>query len=363
MSEKEPKKEFTGWFIPVHVIELFEKGIINAKELILLGIIHGLQNGKKEGSSHKGCYASNKYLGEKLHISEERVRQMISKLKKLELIVQTAFDGRSRFLRTYWDMSPEDRKKLEVRPLKNKGGRLVKNKGGRPSQKLGVDIVRDNLSRKGQSKKTVRRTGVRRSQDNNLFSGQKAKGSGQERMEALAKKIRATLRKETPTLKMVRERKTDQYVKQLRRLVKIDYSLEEIETVFSWWLKHHCDEYVRKIRSLADIYDEFSIVKQMMESAKETSPNGNGQVHKLSNGRKITADNMYESENCSYPGVPRIWADYDGKQYDGELVDRVRSRCQKLNGNSLYVPQEMLDEVLKELGEEPGCIPITVAGG
>ena len=88
-------KQFRGYFIPVDVVNLFEDKKINLKEMFLLSLIDSLVSAKGEG-----CFASNEYLGNKLQLGGDRIKRMISNLKKLGLIKQVKFDGRKRYLET-----------------------------------------------------------------------------------------------------------------------------------------------------------------------------------------------------------------------------------------------------------------------
>lgn len=94
------EKQFRGYWIPAYVVELFEQDTINAKELILLSVIDSL------AKTNEGCFASNKYLGEKIKVSGDRTQRMIAHLRELRLISELAFDGRKRYLETYWSRNP-----------------------------------------------------------------------------------------------------------------------------------------------------------------------------------------------------------------------------------------------------------------
>ena len=157
------------------------------------------------------------------------------------------------------------------------------------------------------------------------------------------------------------------WANQIRQMREVDeVSKEDIRKTIEWYAVHIGQEYMPEAfsaRTFRQKYKDGKFTAAMRRTSRETSSNGNGKVARLSNGRQITHDNMYESENCYMSGVPRIWADYDGKQYDGKLVEQVRRRCQQVCEGRLYVHQDELDVVLKELGLPMGCVPLTVAGG
>jgi hypothetical protein len=63
-------------------------------EKVLIVEIDSLDN------SERGCFASNEYLSKFVNLSEGRVANIISDLKKRDFIIQLFFDGRNRGLRT-----------------------------------------------------------------------------------------------------------------------------------------------------------------------------------------------------------------------------------------------------------------------
>jgi len=63
-------------------------------EKVLIVEIDSLDN------SERGCFASNEYLAKFVNLSEGRVANIISDLKKRDFIIQLFFDGRNRGLRT-----------------------------------------------------------------------------------------------------------------------------------------------------------------------------------------------------------------------------------------------------------------------
>jgi hypothetical protein len=49
-----------------------------------------------------GCFASNKYLGKLLRVSDTHIAHMIGTLRGFNLIRIVKFDGRKRYLDTKW---------------------------------------------------------------------------------------------------------------------------------------------------------------------------------------------------------------------------------------------------------------------
>lgn len=81
--------KFTGVFIPAHI---WEDTRLSLFERFLWAEISALA-GKDE------CFASNTYLAQKLNVSPTHVSDTVSKLKKMGLLIQTRFDGRTRYLK------------------------------------------------------------------------------------------------------------------------------------------------------------------------------------------------------------------------------------------------------------------------
>jgi hypothetical protein len=84
-------RDFKGVWIPKDIWLNTDLSII---EKVLLVEIDSLDN------SERGCFASNEYLASFVQLSEGRVANIISDLKKRGFIIQLFFDGRNRGLRT-----------------------------------------------------------------------------------------------------------------------------------------------------------------------------------------------------------------------------------------------------------------------
>lgn len=83
-------RDFKGVWIPKEIWLNTDLSII---EKVLLVEIDSLDN------SDRGCFASNEYLAKFVQLSEGRVANIISDLKKRKYILQIFFDGRNRGLR------------------------------------------------------------------------------------------------------------------------------------------------------------------------------------------------------------------------------------------------------------------------
>lgn len=82
-------RNFKGIWVPK---EIYLDERLNWTEKILLIEIYSLDN-------EKGCFASNPYFADFIGVSETSISLAIKKLKKLELVYQESFDGRTRILK------------------------------------------------------------------------------------------------------------------------------------------------------------------------------------------------------------------------------------------------------------------------
>ena len=87
-----PNRAFKGVWIPK---EIWEHPELSMTERCLLAEIDSL-------SGDNGCYASREYLAERMGKSVQHVVDMITKLRKLGLIIDLAFDGRTQIIATAW---------------------------------------------------------------------------------------------------------------------------------------------------------------------------------------------------------------------------------------------------------------------
>lgn len=90
MENNEQKREFTGLWIPRHIVEDYR---LTWTERSLWAEI----------SCFEMCYKSNAKLAERLSVSPRTVQRLLSTLKELGYIVEESFDGRKRQLRAVRD--------------------------------------------------------------------------------------------------------------------------------------------------------------------------------------------------------------------------------------------------------------------
>ena len=355
--EERHERGFTGVWVPWFLFDLLDQGTLNARDLLMLCTIASF-------CKHGKCFASNAYLGRCIGVSASRANSIISKLKKLKLIEQVGFDGRRRTLKICYDenkISPVDSPKIGRQTSRKKGGRLPENR---------------DIEYKGEEKELEKKISMLEPAGSN--QARESSTPGPENGQVVPKKKKQPtsfdFRAAEELWKVVQTHRKVQknselrgWANQIRQMREVDeVSKEDIRKTIEWYAVYIGQEYMPEAfsaRTFRQKYKDGKFTAAMRRTSRETSSNGNGKVARLSNGRQITHDNMYESENCYMSGVPRIWADYDGKQYDGKLVEQVRRRCQQVCEGRLYVHQDELDAVLKELGLPMGCVPLTVAGG
>jgi hypothetical protein len=169
------------------------------------------------------------------------------------------------------------------------------------------------------------------------------------------RKAAAVLRKtfiehEVPRLNRARIDTLAEQIRRLREEEKI--SKERIRETITWMeSNYNRDKYVPSIFKAKDIVDKFAQFEHQMKTRKEPVQ---------LNGRRITRENMHDSENC-INGVPKVWVADDGRQYDGLLREKIITSCRKRQIKGLPSKGE-LDKVLVEMGESEGSVPPDVIG-
>ena len=132
INPENPVKQYKGVWLPK---EILDNPDLTPTEKILLAIVESLDD-EKVG----GCYASNKYLSEKLNATERTISRCITDLTEKGYLLQPKFDGRTRLLRsalsTAYVVSRQTRQ--NVYPASTKC--LVSEQGSQQ----GSDIKEDN---------------------------------------------------------------------------------------------------------------------------------------------------------------------------------------------------------------------------
>lgn len=87
--------KFRGTHTPPELWEMIFTGEISAKECLLLQLVDSLVG-------EEDCFASNRWLGVKLHIKEDMAKKLVCSLKDKGLLIQTGFNGRKRWMKAVW---------------------------------------------------------------------------------------------------------------------------------------------------------------------------------------------------------------------------------------------------------------------
>lgn len=103
-SKESHPRQFTGTFAPAVLHDLVESGGLHPVAAWLALVIASLSKGKR------GCFASNAFLGKKIHKSEPQIRVLLRKLEAVNLL-GSRWEGRTRFLWINWDQDSQERRK------------------------------------------------------------------------------------------------------------------------------------------------------------------------------------------------------------------------------------------------------------
>lgn len=306
------KKEFTGWWIPAYVVERFESGEINARELILLGTVHSL-------SKDTGCYASNTYLASVVRVKEWTVSSMIRHLREIGLLEQTKFDGRRRWLSVPWSRNPPSIPGTE--PCELSQGSLVENhKGNKQANRQALKSLKRSQS---EGSKTTPRT-------QGFFSSTEfdRKAAGQ---------LRSLLMKHGCDLVASVNKRRGVKIETLQRTIaslRIDRGVSKdcIRQVLAWLEDHYSDKYVPKIRRADDLCRHWERYWQAFVNNTE----GTEGVDKVASWEKDTPE-------------------YKAKV---ELTERVREWLvdQGYIEEWQEITKHELKTALKALGEKPNAL-------
>jgi len=249
-------KQFRGWFTPVDVINLFEDEKITLKEMYLLSLIDSLVSAKGEG-----CFASNEYLGKKLHLGVDRIQRMISNLKGLGLVKQVKFDGRKRYLETVFSRITLEETGLGVT------GQLSQNELNRPVEKTLSDQLEkptivnkvNSLAERVSSKKKKERSA--RVQEPTILSDDNDFDRKQAAMlRSVLIRYNSDLVAPKPPRRPIA---LDTLRKSITRLrMERNVSKSQIENMLLWLEKHFDDQFTPLINKVDDFYNKWkSFVK------------------------------------------------------------------------------------------------------
>ncbi len=238
----ERKQQFTGWWIPADIVNLFLDGKLNSKEMILLANIDGMVD-----RSGEGCHASNKTLGKPLRVSDETVRRMLQKLKKMDLVIETGFDGRRRFLETAWSRSC---------PHKTVGSDPTKMTRLNPLLRKGSNKTREDDSSSSGDGGFLKLHNPKNKSKPSLFD------------KACARQLREAVKKFTRTLPSSKLSTDAQSFRLLREQNGI--SQERLENVLDWFCDHIKNQFVPRAHSGKTFREKFIKIEDAIERMGET---------------------------------------------------------------------------------------------
>ena len=130
------KRQFLGVWIPR---DIYLNPKLTWTEKILLVEINSLDN-------EQGCFASNEYFAEFLSCTTTTISTSISKLKKLGLVHQVSFDGRTRVLKAdFKEFEKQSLKKFKGRGKENLKHNNTTNKTINKKEKINKKDLNDSL--------------------------------------------------------------------------------------------------------------------------------------------------------------------------------------------------------------------------
>lgn len=246
------RRPFTGWFISIDVIRLFDARTINLKETILLAIISNYSK------TEKGCYMSNERLGRELAVSGSHVSDMISNLKSLKLVSETGFDGRTRQLKVL-DFSEAESPKTRRQHPEKSGGSIRKNPYHKDKEESKAKERAKALS--GESEKPNSRKGKQPSSFDHKAAAQLRKVVSSH----IKVNENASMREWANSFRLLRERD--------------GVPADEIKKAIKWYKHYIGEEYIPEAFSAKTFREKYSngqIPSAMRKTEDESGGNGNG---------------------------------------------------------------------------------------
>jgi hypothetical protein len=118
--EEQPERGFCGTWASRELHDLVEAGTLSITAAWLAMVIYSLSRGSR------GCFASNAYLGGKIHKSPRRVQELLESLEKCGLL-EARWDGDRRFLRVLPTGGAKQRR-VEAYVKTNRPARCAENR-------------------------------------------------------------------------------------------------------------------------------------------------------------------------------------------------------------------------------------------
>ena len=144
--------------------------------------------------------------------------------------------------------------------------------------------------------------------------------------------------------------------RQMREIDKV--SEKDIREAITWYRKYIGEDYIPEAFSAVTFRKKFA--EGMFTSAmKRCSQNGGASSNRR---KRLTRENMWnDSENVLPGGILKVEVGQDGREYDGQLLYRVRRRVLERFGRGLPLPEE-LQTVLDEEFPDAEDLPLSIIG-
>jgi hypothetical protein len=334
-KKKQPKQQYRGSWIPPEMMKLLGLGKVSALEVVLLAMIDS------HVSEEQGCWAGNEYLALKMNTTEDWICRMISKLKKMGLVTQVAFDGRHRYLETEWSrMSDKARTTLQNRPGPQSEADLDQSPSNSTSDSKveghsmlepdGSNSDSVESSSKNTKSPEKRSAGPLSSNSNNSKKGRKRKSKPSNFDKNASRKLQQVVES---FRKVNKNSNTSRWPEQFRLIREEDgVSKDEIKKTLMWYEKNIGGSYIPVAYS-ARIFRE-KMQDGKFAAAMERSQNGNG------NGYKHDKDDD-EKEKRNLGRRVAKYLDEAGKEFASDCPT-----------------QEAIDEALVAMGLKPGLVDV-----
>jgi len=354
MSDEKHDRKFRGVWIPAWVFNMMDDDSLDLRprDILMYATIDSLCD------DEKGCWASNKYLAERLRITEDMTSRIVSKLRRLGMVKMEHYDGRHRHLFVCHDRNTGDRiRKSEGSNSKSDSGKRPSRTRGNAQVGLGETPKSDMghspspyIETKGEAKEEQRRllgaekTRPPKNGESLLFETKKVRRSkpnphlSEFDRKAASRLKRIVAENNETSLHSIREETIAERVRRLREKGGIEE--KEIKAWIVWLREHYADEDVSKFRRADDFFDHYKRHADAMCRKQNGSFNGR---------HRLTRETMWNEPDNVLPGGMALKVEIgpDGCEYDGRLLYDIRRRVLERFGSGLPLPEE-LKAVLEE---------------
>lgn len=331
-NNNQPPRQFTGTFAPSVLHDLVEEGKIPASAAWLAMTIHAYSKGKL------GCFASNEYLGKKIHKGPRQVQRLLEYLEKTEILESEWRDDGKRYLTIDCNKKSKTKRKEEYfKYVKNDISDDCVNSDISTTSELSfqdtsdlTDIIDNRINNRIEEKK--------RSSDiseNSLGINQEARQFAIELMERCRQEDRLPTSMKLANSKQT-EKQLDEWSSGIKRLLR--GLRQEFEKYFPIYLdnlgKKHWPECFNG-KSIFDKWDQIVNACHRLEQDKVSSNNGHhdkprkvavhinrlnnrstGNILTVEEAGKLTGGEWYDDAGRNVYVLPGGNIPRDSKRYD-----------------------------------------------